>query len=208
MDAPGVTRLRTSAPLRSQPMQPSAVTYVRHAMPCSAADVDSTEWHLDEEGRRASATLADRLEISDRIGALVSSSEPKALETASVIGERWGTATTVDPRLREVVRPWVGEGYRHVAHRYLRGELPEGWEPHEEVAARASAAVAEARASTEGPVVVVSHGLLLAVHLGDVLTVGFDREGFWSCLSFPDAWSLEPVGTMHRPMVGAGPGFS
>jgi broad specificity phosphatase PhoE len=184
-------------------MQPPAITYVRHAMPRSDEGVDPTAWHLDDDGRRASAALADRLEVTDGIGALVSSSEPKALETAEAIGIRWGAPTLVDDRLREVGRPWVGAGYRLVAHKYLRGELPEGWEPHEHVAARAAAAVGQARASIDGPVVVVSHGLLLSVHLADVLAEGFDRETFWSRLTFPDAWSLEPVGTMHRPMVGA-----
>ena len=203
-----MTRPTRSVPLRSKPMQPPAVTYVRHAMPCPEAGVDSTEWHLDDDARRAASALADRLEISDGIGVLLSSSEPKAMETAAVIGARWDAPTVVDHRLREVDRPWVGDGYRHVAHRYLRGELPDGWEPHGQVAERAAAAVADARATTAGPLVVVSHGLLLSVHLGDILADGFDREAFWSCLSFPDAWALEPIGTMHRPMVGAGPGFS
>lgn len=187
-------------------MQPAAITYVRHAMPVTDDGADPTAWRLDVQARTAVVALADRLEVPDGIGALVSSSEPKALETAEEIGARWGAPTLVDDRLREVARPWVGDGYRLVAHRYLRGELPEGWEPHGQVAVRAAAAVTAARASTEGSVVVVSHGLLLAVHLGDILAEGFDREGFWSCLSFPDAWSLEPVGTMHRPMVGAARG--
>jgi broad specificity phosphatase PhoE len=187
-------------------MHSAATTYVRHAMPRTEAGVDPTEWHLDDQARQAAGALADRLEITAGIGALVSSSEPKALDTAELIGARWGTPTLVDDRLREVARPWVGTGYRLVAHRYLRGDLPDGWEPHADAAARAAAAVREAKRSTDGPVVVVSHGLLLSVHLGDILAEGFDRETFWSCLSFPDAWSLEPVGTLHRPTVGAGSG--
>lgn len=184
-------------------MQPTAVTYVRHAMAVPDEGAHPTAWRLDAEGRRAAGALAERLEVPDGIGVLLSSTEPKAVETAEVIAARWGATVVTDERLREARRPWVGAGYRLVAHRYLRGELPEGWEPHEEVASRAAAAVTEAREATSGAVVIVSHGLLLAVHLGDVLAEGFDRECFWSCLAFPDAWSLEPVGTMHRPMADA-----
>lgn len=171
-------------------------------MAVSDPDEDPTRWHLDDDGRRAAARLADRLEVAPRLGVLVSSTEPKALETAAVVGERWQAEVRPDDRLREVMRPWVGAGYRRVAHRYLRGELPEGWEPHEAAAARSTAAVEEARRDAAGaPVVVVSHGLVLALHLGAQLGPGFDREGFWSCLAFPDAWGLDDAGTLHRPQL-------
>jgi broad specificity phosphatase PhoE len=182
-------------------MLPSGVTYVRHAMPVADPGTTPSEWHLDGDGRHEAALLADRLEVAPRIGALVSSTEPKAIETAEAVGARWEAEVLVDGRLREVARPWVGDGYRHVAHRYLRGDLPAGWEPHEQVAARAAAALAEATSLTSGPVVLVTHGLLLSVHLADLLGDGFDREGFWSCLSFPDAWSLHAPGTIHRPLA-------
>jgi broad specificity phosphatase PhoE len=172
-------------------------------MALSEEGVDPRQWELGEEGRRLAGRLAERLEVAPRIGALVTSSEPKAVQTAAAIAERWPVDVITDDRLCEVERPWVGAGYRSVAHRYLRGELPEGWEPHDEVAARAAAAVADAtQAAGEEPVVVVSHGLVLAVHLGDRLGDAFDRESFWSCLAFPDAWSLDGAGTLHRPLVG------
>jgi broad specificity phosphatase PhoE len=185
-------------------MQVAPVTFVRHAMPVTDADVSPSLWHLDHDGREAAGRLADRLEVAPRPGALVTSTEPKAVETAEAIGERWGTSVVGDDRLREVMRPWTGPGYRSVAHRYLRGELPDGWEPHAEVARRAGAAVADARAGARGaPVVVVSHGLVLAVHLGASLGADFDREVFWSCLAFPDAWGLDDAGTLHRPQLPA-----
>ena len=184
-------------------MSTAGTTYVRHAMPVADPTALPSEWHLDHLAHQAVATLADRLEVAPAIGALVSSSEPKALETAQVIAARWPAAVLVDDRLREVERPWVGEGYRHVAHRYLRGELPDGWEPHDHAAARAADAVRIARAGTQGPVVVVTHGLLLAVHLADLLGTTFDRECFWSTLAFPDAWSLHEPGTICRAMAVA-----
>ncbi len=190
-------------------MRTPSVTYVRHAMPQTDDGADPSTWHLGEEGTRLAGRLAGRLEVASstpRIGALVSSTEPKAIETATAIAAHWKAEVVTDDRLREVTRPWVGDGYRSVAHRYLRGEVPAGWETHEDVAARTGAAVHAARASAgEGPVVIVSHGLALSVHLGALLGGDFDRDAFWRSLAFPDAWTLDEAGTLHRPLVGIGP---
>jgi broad specificity phosphatase PhoE len=183
----------------------SPITYVRHAMAVPAEGVHPTEWHLDGVGRADAARLADRLEVAPAVGCLVSSTEPKAAETAAAIAARWDAELVLDARLREALRPWIGPGYRAVAHRYLRGELPEGWEPHGEVASRVAACLADALDTAAGrPVVVVSHGLALALHLGDRLGSDFDRESFWSSLAFPDAWALDGAGTLHRPLARTG----
>lgn len=180
-----------------------SITYVRHAMAVLDDGVHPSEWHLDGPGREAAVQWSARLEVGDGIGALVTSTEPKALETARAIAEQWDTVVTEDDRLREAVRPWIGPGYRAVAHRYLRGEQPEGWEPHVTVAERMAAAVAEAEgraATARGPAIVVSHGLALAIHLGDRLGEDFDRETFWSRLAFPDAWALDADDVLHRSL--------
>jgi broad specificity phosphatase PhoE len=175
-------------------------TYVRHAMPTVEEGTESTAWHLDEATRVHARAWADRLEVGDGIGALVSSTEPKALETAAAIAERWPAEVHEDDRLREAVRPWIGTGYRAIAHRYLRGEQPEGWEPHDSVSDRVAAAVADAqRSAGAAPVVVVTHGLALSIHLGDRLGPDFDRESFWSRLAFPDAWALDDD-VLHRSL--------
>lgn len=185
-------------------MAVAPITYVRHAMAVQADGVHPTAWRLDGGGRADAARLAARLEVAPAIGCLMSSTEPKALETAEAIAEQWGAMLVPDDRLREAVRPWIGPGYRAVVHRYLRGDLPEGWEPHEEVEVRVAACVADAAvAAGEQPVVVVSHGLALALHLGDRLGRDFDRETFWSSLAFPDAWALDEAGMLHRPVASA-----
>lgn len=186
-------------------MDQSPVTYVRHAMAVQVEGAHPTEWELDGFGRESARAMARRLELPGGIGALIASTEPKALGTAEAIAEVWETEVVADPLLREAVRPWIGPGYRAVVHRYLRGELPEGWEPHGEVAGRMRAAVEAARAVAGArAIVVVSHGLALSVHLGDRLGPEFDREGFWSSLSFPDAWVLDG-GLLHRPATDVQP---
>jgi broad specificity phosphatase PhoE len=173
-------------------------------MPAVSEGLDPTEWHLDEANRLAVRVWAERLEVGDGIGALVTSTEPKAIETAASIAECWSTDVIEDPRLREARRPWIGTGYRAVAHGYLRGEQPEGWEPHASVAERMAAAVGDALAKAgDGPAMVVSHGLALSVHLGDRLGADFDRETFWSRLAFPDAWALGDDDVLHRSLPSA-----
>lgn len=185
-------------------MAAAPITYVRHSMAVTDETTHPTEWALDDLGRVAAGRLAARLEVAPEIGVLAASSEPKAIGTAEVIGERWQAEVRVDDRLREAARPWVGPGYRAVAHRYLRGEAIDGWEPHEQVADRVEAAVGEAASAAGGrPVVIVTHGLVLAVHLGRRLGEGFDAESFWSCLAFPDAWALDEGGLLHRPLARA-----
>ena len=179
------------------------ITYVRHAMPAVTEGIHSTDWHLDDATRASAEIWAGRLEVGDGIGALVSSTEPKALETAAAIASRWGSDVVEEPRLREAERPWIGTGYRAVAHRYLRGEVPEGWEPHASVAERVGAAVSDALSSAAGgPAIVVTHGLALALHLGERLGDDFDPETFWSRLACPDAWALDG-GVLHRSLPGA-----
>jgi broad specificity phosphatase PhoE len=181
-------------------MAAAPITYVRHAMAAVEEGVDPADWHLGEATREQARTWADRLEVGEGIGALVSSTEPKALETAVAIAERWPAEVREDDRLREATRPWIGTGYRALAHRYLRGEAHEGWEPQAAVAERIAGAVGDARDAAAGAaVVIVTHGLALSIHLGDRLGADFDRESFWSRLAFPDAWALEG-GTLHRSL--------
>ena len=185
-------------------MDPVPITYVRHAMAVIDEAVHPTEWHLDEAARHAAAALADTLEVAGGLGALVSSTEPKAMETAEMIAARWGVEVRPDERLREAVRPWIGPGYRAMAHRYLRGEAYDAWEPRAEVATRTASAVDDAVTAAAGrAVVVVTHGLALSLHLNDRLGGGFDPDVFWSCLAFPDAWVLGGSGLLHRPLPRA-----
>lgn len=173
-------------------------------MPVVTPDVHSSEWHLDDANAAAARVWAERLEVSPGIGALVTSTEPKATETAVAIAECWTAEVIEDTRLREAERPWIGTGYRAVAHRYLRGELPDGWEPHAHVAERMAAAVGDALAqAADRPAIVVSHGLALAIHLGDRLGDDFDPETFWSRLAFPDAWALSTDDVLHRSLPRA-----
>ena len=175
---------------------PAEVTYVRHAMADTTA-ADPAAWHLGPTGREAAVDLAHRLQVRAPVAAVVTSPEPKAVESAGPIADLAGLDVAVDHRLREVRRTWVGPGYRAVAHRYLRGDVPADWEPHVEVAARIQGVVDDA--APDGSTVIVTHGLALSLHLAARLGPGFDAESFWSRLAFPDAWTLDDDETLRRP---------
>jgi len=59
---------------------------VKHALPEIIPTLPANQWHLSEVGRAQCALLADQLAIYAP-SALVSSSEPKALETAHLAAD-------------------------------------------------------------------------------------------------------------------------
>lgn len=164
---------------------------MRHAMALADAERPPSQWELGPAARAQSADLALRARLGEVVG-VVSSPEPKARSTAAAFAARVELPVRTDDRLAEVRRPWVGDGYRTAAHRYLGGDEPDGWEPRAEVAVRVASAIAERRAEAgSGELVVVSHGLALSLHLEALFRDPFDAYGFWRRLAFPDAWRVD-----------------
>jgi broad specificity phosphatase PhoE len=148
------------------------VILVRHAMPEVVPGIAPHLWELGPEGRAAARKLAAALPAGATI---VTSEEPKALQTAEEIVAVRGGTLYVDRQLREATRPTAwDDGYREQARRYVGGELLDGWEPHAAVIERFTAA---ARGD-----IVVTHGLAMTLYLGADVR-------FWEELTFPDAWS-------------------
>ena len=78
----------------------SHLILVRHSLPEIDFVVSSHEWHLSAEGRRRCERLADALTNYDPV-AIVSSEEPKAVETAEIVAARFGVRVEVEPDLHE-----------------------------------------------------------------------------------------------------------
>lgn len=70
------------------------LTLVKHARPEKEEGVDSHHWRLSEQGRADTARLADWLQSTDgspqRYRAIATSPEPKAAETAEILGRAMG----------------------------------------------------------------------------------------------------------------------
>jgi broad specificity phosphatase PhoE len=137
------------------------LTLVCHAAVVVDPAVPSSEWVLSPEGREA----ARALELPG--GTALTSPEPKAAETAVLAG----LEARVDPRLREVSRPWSDE-YVVEVERWFAGEEPKGWEQRAD-------ALARLRGALDGfDGVAVSHGLAISLYAG----LSFDE---WRALPFP-----------------------
>jgi broad specificity phosphatase PhoE len=168
------------------------LVFIRHAAVTFGPDMPSRDWHLSPAGRATAEALAVN-EVWQTINVVYASSEPKAISTAQRIAAPSGLPLFIEPDLREVERPWVGEGsYRTVAERFLRGESIDGWEDAAAVERRVSMALE--RIAGIGPAAIVSHGLALTLILALVLGLTDEQAvAMWSDLRFPD------VGVMDWP---------
>ena len=157
---------------------------VRHGEP-DYAPVDSRGWPgmaadaapLSPEGAKQAETLADLL---SGIGAtyLVSSPFTRALHSAAIIGHRLALGVRVDYDLRDWLPDstgsWRGVAVVRAAQAELDaydGEWPMGiprpWEPLSQVRERALAALARHTASTDGPVLAVTHAMVIRALTGE-----------------------------------------
>ena len=171
---------------------------VRHAQVDPRADVAPHEWQLSERGRRDAEALA-RWPGWNGVTVVASSSEPKAVETATPIAAAAGVELPVEDDLREVRRG--SELLSHEAHvarvsAYLEGASVRGWEPWEQARRRITACIDRLVADAVGDVAVISHGVVLSVFLG--LSA---QE--WERIPFPAIAVLQGSGlAIRQPFVG------
>lgn len=157
---------------------------VRHGEP-DYAPVDSRGWPgmaadsapLSQAGAKQAEALADLL---SGIGAtyLVSSPYTRALHSAAIVGHRLALGVRVDYDLRDWLPDssgwWRGAADVRAAQAEFEefdGEWPDGiprsWEPMSRVRERARAALARHTASTDGPVLAITHQLVIRALTGE-----------------------------------------
>ena len=163
---------------------------VRHSLPLIDPAVDSREWRLSVEGRRRCARLADILREHDP-ALVVTSTEPKALETGAIVARRLRIPLESTENLHEHDRrgaPFVtseGSFVELVADLFRRpGELVFGNETADQAYERYAAAVDGLLARySEGNLVVVSHGTVMTLFVAR--RAGADPIPFWRALRLP-----------------------
>jgi broad specificity phosphatase PhoE len=168
---------------------------VRHAPPQVTPDVVSPRWVLSEEGRERCGWLAKTI---GAYGAtrLYSSLEPKALETAALVGVRLGLNVHPWRDLHENDRAGLDFGPLEALQLRIRGffeaptELVIGNETANaalhrfEIAVRALASEASGQTAA-----VVTHGAVLSLFVASHNpVVAFD---FWSALTAPSCVVLD-----------------
>lgn len=163
---------------------------VRHSVPEIDPARPATEWRLSEEGRARCERLGAQ------VGAygperLLSSPEPKALETAEQIAPALGLAVEIACDLREHERrtlPFLprAEFLRRMGEFFARPDEVVVGEESADAARARFAAVVEA---ISRPAVVVTHGTVIALY-----AAGSDPDGgfgFWKTLALPDVVKVD-----------------
>jgi broad specificity phosphatase PhoE len=174
-----------------------AVLYlVRHARTIIDPGVPASNWGLDPAGAAALAELAGRACFA---GAhqIVSSSEPKALLTAEAIRSRHGLPPVeVRDALRELHKgSFVGDRHDEVmAEVFAHPERPvlPGWECAADAQARVAGEIDRLVAESRGrDLIVVSHGVVLALYLARVRGQAQVDFHEWRAMRMPDCFARE-----------------
>jgi len=169
---------------------------VRHGRPVIDPDIPPPQWGLCPEGRDAVAALAEKL-TGLGVKAAISSPEPKALQTAEIIGQRLGLAVEVEHGLGEHKRPHTSFGTEaefqaKIANIFARPHEPApGGESAEQARERLAAALAR---HITRPLLAVTHGTVLSYYVAKLANC--DAHDLWRSLRTPDAFVFDADGNL------------
>ena len=167
---------------------------IRHSAVVVDAAIEPKQWRLSDEGRRLCRPLATALRMHD-LGVLISSEEPKAIETAEIVSKRLHIETRTAAGLDEHRRPFEpdpAEFERRMAHFFAQpAERAFGEESAAEALARFTAAVDAVLASEpDRKAAIVTHGTVIALYAAPILGIG--AGALWTRLQAPSFIVLDP----------------
>ena len=161
---------------------------VKHALPELNPTVPAAEWHLSERGRARSELLAHKL-AAYSLDVIVSSVEPKAIETAQIVANRLGKPHEIGVGLHEHDRrnvPFMPleQLETRVAEFFAKpSELVLGSETADEAHARFAKAIACLIAKhPQKNIAVVAHGTVISLFAARKNEMPFE---FWKNLGLP-----------------------
>lgn len=168
---------------------------VKHSVPQLEPDHPASTWKLSEEGRLRAHRLAEQLEdFAPEV--LVSSEEPKAKETADILGDQLRLPVRILPGLREHDRSKVPFLSHAAFQRAIReffqqpDELVFGGETANQAHARFYGAVHSVlKEHIDKTVVIVTHGTVISLFVSR-LTGSSDLE-LWSKLGLPSLVAMD-----------------
>ena len=163
---------------------------VRHSLPEMVSGVPASEWHLSAEGRRRCTALAGGL-VAYGLAAIISSREPKAVETGQIVAETLSIPFETAPGLHEHERGVVlslgsREDFEAQVARFFKhpDELVLGYETADEAHARFARAVVSAIRRRPGSnLAIISHGTVMTLFIARA--AGLDPAPFWQGLALP-----------------------
>ena len=164
---------------------------IKHSLPVLDESLPAAEWKLSADGRARCALLAGRL-ADYGIEQIVTSDEPKAVETGRLLAEGLALPWQVGENLHEHRRPQAGVltqdiFWAQVMALFARpDDLIFGVETGTEAGARFAQAVDRCLAEfPEQNLAIVAHGTV--VSLFAVERAGVDGFGLWPRLGLPSA---------------------
>lgn len=160
---------------------------IKHSAVVIDKDVPPKQWPLSEEGQRLCRPLATALR-THALEVLVSSEEPKAVQTAELVARRLRIDTRTAPDLDEHRRPFVdtpGEFQRLMQLFFAEpDDRVFGEESASEALARFSAAVDAVLAQEAGRNVgIVAHGTVISLYAAPMFGIG--AGALWERLQTP-----------------------
>ena len=162
---------------------------VKHSQPLIDPNVPAKEWRLSENGRRRCISLAERL-APYHLAHIITSTEPKAIEIASIVATplrlRYTSADGLHEHDRSKV-PFqsVRQFQESVANFFAQPEkLVFGKETAMQVGSRFSQAVEQVLSSyTQGNLAIVAHGTVISLFIA--AHNQSDPLALWQQLSLP-----------------------
>jgi broad specificity phosphatase PhoE len=159
---------------------------IKHSAVVVDAAVPPKQWPLNDEGRRLCRPLATALRMHN-LDVLVSSTEPKAIETADLVAQRlridWHTADDLDEHRRPFAEPTAFE--MSMEHFFAQpAQRIFGEESADEVQSRFRAAVdAVLAAEVDRNVGIVAHGTVIGLYAAAIFGIG--AGALWQRLQSP-----------------------
>jgi broad specificity phosphatase PhoE len=179
---------------------------IKHATPAIRPNVPANQWHLSAAGREGAAKLAGVLK-AHAPQALAASLEPKAAETAAIIGEFLGLPVELVPGLHEHERSRAPFGSPAEFEANVKAclarpaELVFGDETADQAHARFAAALEGLLARYPAQTLaVVAHGTVISLFVAR--RCGLEPFGLWRKLGLPALIVLSRPGLELRTVVG------
>ncbi len=191
-------------------MEPSVrkLVLVRHSQPEIEPDRLAATWRLSELGRRHAESLAARLGHY-RADVIWCSREPKAKETAQIIGHALGLPLRVRDGLEEHHRrnvPFIqsAQEFEQAVEEFFSwpARLVLGSETANQARDRFTAAIEAVLQADSEDAIVVTHGTVMALYLAQVADI--QPTSFWRELKTPSYVGVEIPRMRVGPIVGSG----
>ena len=181
---------------------------VRHSQPQIERDVPAAKWRLSALGRRRAESMAARLRDC-RANVIWCSREPKAVETAEIVGSALGVSLRVKDGLEEHQRrnvpffPTTQEFEQAVQAFFAQPcRLVLGTETARQAADRFAAAIENVLEADSADAIVVTHGTVMALHVARVADI--QPMSFWRELKTPCFVEVELPKMRVGPIVVSG----